>query len=98
MTLALIVLFPFLGALLPPLAERWSRRASAYAAVVPTLGALGALALHAPSVLAGEVPTVRWSWLPQLGLDVTFRLDGLAAVFALLVLGIGLLVVVYARR
>ena len=97
MTLALIVLLPFLGALLPPLAERRSRRASAVAAVLPPLLALALLGWHAPAVLAGGAPTARWPWVPQLGLDVTFRLDGLAAVFALLVLGIGVLIVVYAR-
>lgn len=35
-------------------------------------------------------------WLPQLGVDLAFRLDGLARFFALLVTGVGALVVVYA--
>ncbi|MBP6007404.1 MAG: monovalent cation/H+ antiporter subunit A [Rhodoferax sp.] len=54
------------------------------------------LAALAPAVFAGEV--LRWSieWLPALGLRLGFRLDGLAWVFALLVLGIGALVVLYA--
>ncbi|WP_210238591.1 ATPase, T2SS/T4P/T4SS family, partial [Mesorhizobium sp. M2D.F.Ca.ET.153.01.1.1] len=34
---------------------------------------------------------------PQIGLDFTLRLDGLAWMFAGLVLGIGALVVLYAR-
>src|SRR5690606_10377257 len=36
-------------------------------------------------------------WLPQIGLDFTLRVDGLAWMFAGLVLGIGALVVLYAR-
>jgi hypothetical protein len=50
----------------------------------------------APAVFAGQVP--RWSvaWLPALGLDLGLRLDGLAWLFALLITGIGALVVLYA--
>ena len=52
--------------------------------------------LSAPSIFAGEV--LRWSvdWVPALGLDFGFRMDGLAWLFALLILGIGALVVLYA--
>lgn len=37
-----------------------------------------------------------WAWAPALGLELGFRLDGWAALFALLICGIGALVVVYA--
>ena len=40
---------------------------------------------------------VRYPWLTELGLDLSFRLDGLSFLFALLILGIGLLVILYAR-
>jgi len=36
-------------------------------------------------------------WLPELGLNLSLRLDGLGFLFALLILGIGLLVILYAR-
>ncbi len=36
-------------------------------------------------------------WIPQLGLNLTLRLDGFAWMFCLLVLGVGSLVVLYAR-
>ncbi|MBF6987625.1 MULTISPECIES: monovalent cation/H+ antiporter subunit A [Cupriavidus] len=39
----------------------------------------------------------RVGWLPALGLDLSLRLDGLAYLFALLVVGVGLLVILYAR-
>jgi multicomponent Na+:H+ antiporter subunit A len=35
-------------------------------------------------------------WVPTLGLELGFRVDGLAATFALLITGIGALVVIYA--
>jgi len=48
-------------------------------------------------VLDGQVVRTMVPWLPQIGLDFTLRLDGLAWMFAGLVLGIGALVVLYAR-
>src|SRR5690606_7194896 len=36
-------------------------------------------------------------WMPLLGLDLSVRLDGLGMLFGLLILGIGLLVILYAR-
>ncbi|MDL1872766.1 putative monovalent cation/H+ antiporter subunit A [Deltaproteobacteria bacterium PRO3] len=36
------------------------------------------------------------SWVPALGLELAFRLDGLSLLFALLITGIGTLIVVYA--
>ncbi|MEG3003135.1 MAG: proton-conducting transporter membrane subunit, partial [Comamonas sp.] len=49
------------------------------------------------SVLDDQVVRTMVPWLPQIGLDFTLRLDGLAWMFAGLVLGIGALVVLYAR-
>ncbi|MGA7982356.1 MAG: monovalent cation/H+ antiporter subunit A, partial [Chromatiaceae bacterium] len=48
-------------------------------------------------VLAGQL--VLWSqpWLPQAGLSLALRMDGLGFLFCLLVLGIGLLIVLYAN-
>jgi multicomponent K+:H+ antiporter subunit A len=45
----------------------------------------------------GQTLIQSWSWLPSLGLDFAFRLDGLALLFSLLILLIGLLVILYAR-
>ena len=38
-----------------------------------------------------------WAWVPEIGLNLTFRLDGLSLMFALLITGIGLLIVIYAH-
>lgn len=59
-----------------------------------------ALSLLAPDVVrvfAGETIIQRWAWIPSIGLSFAFRLDGLAMLFAMLILGIGLLIVIYAR-
>src|SRR5690625_671958 len=36
-------------------------------------------------------------WVPQLGLELAFRLDGLSFLFALLILGIGQPIILYAH-
>ena len=97
MSLALIAALPFLGALLPGLMIRSSRDACATATFTVTALALIGLLLHAPAVMRGEVITQGWNWLPQIGLNVTFMLDGLGFLFALMILGIGLLIILYAR-
>ncbi|MCC6519213.1 MAG: monovalent cation/H+ antiporter subunit A, partial [Tabrizicola sp.] len=97
MSLALIAALPFLGAVLPPLALRFGRNASALAAGAVTLTALLLLAAAAPTVLAGGIVQTRIDWLPALGLDANFMLDGLGLLFAGLILGIGLLIILYAR-
>ncbi|MBN9579884.1 MAG: monovalent cation/H+ antiporter subunit A, partial [Alphaproteobacteria bacterium] len=47
--------------------------------------------------MGGGVLRAELAWLPSAGLDFVVRLDGFAWLFAMLVAGIGLLVVVYAR-
>lgn len=99
MTLLFIVLLPFLG-VLPLLFVRGPgdvRSRLAWIAAVPTTAALALVASQWRRVFAGEV--VEWTreWVPSLGLHLTFRLDGYAWVFACLVLGIGLLILLYAR-
>ncbi|MGL4321067.1 MAG: monovalent cation/H+ antiporter subunit A [Paracoccaceae bacterium] len=97
MALALIAALPFIGALLPGLTIRAGRTACAMVAGAFTLLALILLASLAPAVLAGEVLQTRIVWVPVLGLNVNFMLDGLSLLFAGLILGIGLLIIIYAR-
>ncbi|WP_431483777.1 monovalent cation/H+ antiporter subunit A [Pseudomonas solani] len=97
MFLALIVALPFLGALLPLLAERLGRNQASLAAAFAPLAGLILLLMQAPAVLGGETLKLMLPWLPGLGLNFSLRLDGLGFLFALLILGIGLLVILYAR-
>ena len=97
MSLALIVMLPFLGALLPALMIRAGRNACATSTLSVSLLAFLLLLTHAPAVFRGEVVQAGWAWLPQLGLHVNFFLDGLGFFFASLILGIGLLIITYAR-
>src|SRR5690606_30352040 len=50
------------------------------------------------SVLAGAVRVETLDWIPSLGLSLSFRLDALSALFALLIAGIGTCIVVYGAH
>ncbi len=97
MNLLLIPLIPLVGAGLPALSIRLGRNQSAWTAGAVAALALTVLLFQAPTVFAGHVVSDVWDWLPQAGLQLSFRLDGLSLLFALLILGIGLLVILYAR-
>lgn len=95
--LILIAVLPFLGALLPGLTVRAGRTTSAVATAAPTALALVLLIILSPRVLSGEVIQAELEWLPQLGLSASFFLDGLGLLFAGMILGVGLLITLYAR-
>ncbi|MDD1507246.1 monovalent cation/H+ antiporter subunit A [Pseudomonas sp. CNPSo 3701] len=97
MALALVVALPFLGILLPLLADRKGRSLCALAAALAPAAAMVLLWAERPGTFEGHGHVVRYPWLTELGLDLSFRLDGLSFLFALLILGIGLLVILYAR-
>jgi multicomponent K+:H+ antiporter subunit A len=94
--LATVVLLPFLLMLLPAACERL-RLPPALGAGLVTLAAAAPLAWLGPEVAAGHTILFAVPWVPGLGLEVAFRLDGLALLFVGLILGIGLLVVLYAH-
>ncbi len=97
MNLFWIPLLPLVGTLMPLLTERFGRSACALmTAILPAI-ALFMVLYAAPQVFAGVTLEERFSWIPSLGLELAFRLDGLALLFCLLILGIGLLIILYAR-
>ncbi|MFY9212005.1 MAG: monovalent cation/H+ antiporter subunit A [Aestuariivita sp.] len=95
--LFLIALLPFIGALMPGLMIRAGRNVCAAFTAAPTALALVLLLTLAPSVMRGEVIQAEINWLPQLGLSVSFFLDGLGLLFGMMILGVGLLITLYAR-
>ena len=97
MSLFLIVALPFLGALLPGLMNRAGRQACAGVTFTVSLAAFIGLLTNLPTILAGGVVQVGIDWLPALGMNFTLMLDALGFFFAALILGIGLLIITYAR-
>ena len=98
MSLFLIVALPFFGALLPGVMNSAGRAACAGVTFTVTLAAFIGLLTNLPAILAGELVMARIDWIPSLGLNFTLMLDGLGFFFAFLILGIGLLIIAYARH
>ena len=97
MNVLLILLLPMLGTLVPLGLAKQSRSRNAWGTAAAPALALLILLSCTQSVFSGEVLSQQWQWIPLLGLDLTFRLDGLAYLFSLLILAIGLLIILYAR-
>jgi multicomponent K+:H+ antiporter subunit A len=76
--------------------RRWRPAAAGFAGAI-TLGCIVLLLQQGAAVFDGQTVMNAWAWVPEIGLNLTFRLDGLSLMFALLITGIGLLIVVYAH-
>ncbi|MBZ8176512.1 Na+/H+ antiporter subunit A [Corynebacterium poyangense] len=82
--------------LAPTLVRVCGRPAFGLLALVPGSGFLWILSLFFSGTFTqGGHITTQISWLPQFHLDLNFRLDSLAALFSLIILGIGALVLLY---
>ncbi|WP_280546067.1 MULTISPECIES: monovalent cation/H+ antiporter subunit A [unclassified Halomonas] len=97
MILLWIALLPLLGMLVPVFTQRRGRRyCTQSTALLPALALLLTLS-QVPALQAGEALRFTAEWVPMLGLDLAFRLDGLSLLFNVLILGIGLLILLYAH-
>lgn len=95
--LDLLLALPFLMAAAVVALRHRSRATLAWAAALAPLAGLAVLGALTPTVLEGGIVRADHAWLPQIGLQFSLRLDGLAWMFAGLVLAIGALVVMYAH-
>jgi multicomponent K+:H+ antiporter subunit A len=95
--LPIVVLLPFFGAILAAWASKLNRLAAAWTSGGVALLSLAFLMPSASLPFQGETLIQSWPWIDSIGLHFAFRLDGLALLFALLILIIGLLVIFYAR-
>ncbi len=97
MTLLLLILLPFVGALITALLPTRKRTLLAGWAGAVSLAAAVWVGSLWPQVRDGGVIREVVPWVPSLGVDLLFHVDGFAWMFAMLVTGIGTLVVLYAR-
>ena len=97
LTLYTLVALPFVAALLIALVHGAPRGLHSGLAGAASAGGLALLAGLAAPVIGGKVPSATISWVPALGLDLTLMVDPLGLMFAGLILGIGLLVVIFAH-
>lgn len=95
--LPIIILLPLiLGTVLVLWLKKFSRGATALGAIGVSLTSFILLLTQAKEVLNGNAVSEQWQWLPQFGIDLSFRLDALGLIFALLISGIGTLIYIYA--
>jgi len=97
MQLFLAILTPFFGAALVAGIARFGRTVSAWCAAGVTAAALLQLLPLMIASFAGVTTLEHLPWISSAGLNLSFRMDGLGLLFVLLILGIGLLVILYAH-
>jgi multicomponent K+:H+ antiporter subunit A len=96
-SLIFLVALPFVGSLLAALLPANARNTESTLAGAIALFCAVQAAMYFPEVANGGVIRQEFVWLPSLGLNFVLRMDGFAWMFSMLVLGIGSLVVLYAR-
>ncbi|PMR76658.1 putative monovalent cation/H+ antiporter subunit A [Billgrantia endophytica] len=90
------VLSGFVLAAFAPLLHRWFGGSTSFVlAAFPAVLALWFLG-QVPAIMDGEVLGFALEWVPSLGMSLTFVVDGLSLLFALLITVIGTFVLIYA--
>jgi len=97
MSLALLLALPFIGSVIAALLPSNARNAESTWSAAIAAAALVRVAVMFPQVRDGGVVREQIAWMPSAGLDLTIRVDGFAWMFAMLVTGIGFLVILYSR-
>lgn len=97
MPLISLILLPFIGSVLAAVLPANARNTESTLAGIIALICTVQAAMLFPEVADGGVIRQELVWLPALGLNFVVRMDGFAWMFSMLVLGIGSLVVLYAR-
>ncbi len=89
-------MLPFAGALLAPLLVRMMKHNAGWLLAAIPLAVFLHFAGMIASVSTGNAVSGGFDWAPSLGLHYQWFLDGLSLTFALLISGIGTLIVVYS--
>ena len=87
---------PLLGAAIAPLLVRMLGHNAAWPLALFLFVPFLVFAGHLEAVSAGTAVAGGFTWIPSLGVDFAWRLDGLSLTFALLITGIGTLIVLYS--
>lgn len=93
----LAIIIPFICAIIIPLIYKKVKRINiGWIAFIVPIGLFLLLLSFVPQVAAGKVFEHSWSWIPSYKISFTTYLDGLSMLFALLITGIGALVILYS--
>ena len=97
MTILACLFLTFALATVAPWVSRGLGRAGGWVLAIAPLTVAGVLVSYLPRVMSGEVIRESVAWAPELGLTISVGLDGLGLLFALLISGVGALILVYAQ-
>ncbi len=95
--LALLGVFGAVAIVMPGLVRLWGRSAFLAAAAVPLAAFVYTIA-SGPAVMAGNPVLQSVPWIPELDFTISLRMDTLSWAMALVVTGVGTLVLVYCAR
>lgn len=96
--MATFLLAFLLLSLLTPLLTRWMGTRVFYLIALLPAAAFVYTLTQTATVTAGGAVTESTPWIPQLGISLSFRVDTLAWLLALVVTGVGALVLIYCAR
>jgi multicomponent Na+:H+ antiporter subunit A len=95
-TMLLAVLSGFAASLAAPWIYRIAHGATGWLLAVLPFGLMIYFGSFLAAIAAGEVFVFSYDWVPSLGIRLSFFIDGLSALFALLISGVGALVLIYS--
>ncbi len=86
----------FILALLAPFIHNYTKKLTGWLLALLPMGLFIFFASHFSEVTHGKTITTSFAWLADFGVYWSFYIDGLSLLFALLISGFGVLIVVYA--
>ena len=95
-SIVFVALAPFLAGFVAPLVQRFVGAASGWVLAVVPAGIFVFLTGFIAPVASGEVITAGLPWISDYGISLSVLIDGLSLTFALLISGIGTIIVVYS--
>lgn len=91
-----MMLLPFLAALIAPLLVKSMGKNAAWVLALAPFAIFLHVLGFVPQIAEGENVTGGYLWVPEFGVSFSWFLDGLSATFALLISGIGTMIILYA--
>ena len=98
MGILISVLICFFVAILAPFIYRFGRQYTCWIIAILPFVLFGFFINHIKLISSGEVIAVTYRWVPSLGINLSFYLDGLSLLFAMIISGVGGLVIIYAGK
>ncbi len=95
MTILLAVSLVFVIALVAPFINKALKDSTGWILSLLPLGIFAWFATFIPYIAEGNVVRESWPWVAQLGINMSFYLDGLSLLFALIITGVGTFIMIY---